>query len=439
MKTFPARSAPVLVLASLLLSVAPGANGVAPRHDEETRYHVTNLPSLGGSSSAGSSINNRGWIAGSSNLAGDAIRHATLWRRGEQVDLGTLGGSDTNSSVLWPVKNVRGAITGITETDALDPLGEDWSCSFFFPVRTGHTCLGFVWRAGKMRALPTLGGNNGFATGSNNRLQVVGWAENTVHDVTCVPPQVLQFRAVVWGPGKGRIRELPPLPGDSVSAATAINDRGQVVGISGICDQAVGRFSAIHAVLWDDGEVTDIGNLGGVAWNTPMAINRRGDVVGFSNVSAADGGAFRAQAFLWTRRDGIRPLGALPGDVQSQALGINGRREIVGISCSAGFESCRAFVWRDGVMTDLNTLVAPGYPDHLWTANDINGRGRITGEAIEAATDDSVTFVARPFRGHEAARGEEADSAVAARVDLPEAVRQRQMARFGIREADLAR
>ena len=69
---------------------------------------------------------------------------------------------------------------------------------------------------------------------------------------TCVAPQRLRFRAAVWGPSGQLVRELKPLPGsgDTTTAATAINDRGQVVGISGICDQAAGRFSAIHAVLW---------------------------------------------------------------------------------------------------------------------------------------------------------------------------------------------
>ena len=42
----------------------------------------------------------------------------------------------------------------------------------------------------------------------------------------------------------------------------AINDRGQAVGISGICDQAIGRYTAKHAVIWQKGGVTDIGNLG---------------------------------------------------------------------------------------------------------------------------------------------------------------------------------
>ena len=140
--------------------------------------------------------------------------------------------------MAWPVKSNIGVIAGIAQTATPDPLGESWSCSAFFPgaTATGPTCLGFVWKSGVMRALPTLGGNNGFATGANDQGQVVGWAENTVHDPTCVRPQVLQFRAVVWGPGTNQIRQLPPLPGDTSGAATAINDRGRIVGISGTCD-----------------------------------------------------------------------------------------------------------------------------------------------------------------------------------------------------------
>ena len=57
-----------------------------------------------------------------------------------------------------------------------------------------------------MTQLPTLGGPNGFATGVNNLNQIVGWAENTVHDPTCTLPQILQFEAVIYGPGKNRIR-----------------------------------------------------------------------------------------------------------------------------------------------------------------------------------------------------------------------------------------
>ena len=239
------------IVGALVLSFLAPVRNAAGIQGNPTLYEVTQLGSLGGTSSAGNSINNRTWVAGTSNLPDDLTTHATLWRDGATIDLGTLGGP--NSAVLWPVKSENGMIVGVAETAELDPLGESWSCSAFFPSVTGRTCLGFVWQDGQMSPLPTLGGNNGFATGANKRGEVVGWAENTVDDPTCNPPQVLQFRATVWDTRREGLRELPPLPGDTVTAATAINDQGTVVGISGICDNAVGRFSAAHAVLWDGG------------------------------------------------------------------------------------------------------------------------------------------------------------------------------------------
>jgi probable HAF family extracellular repeat protein len=185
-----------------------------------------------------------------------------------------------------------------------------------------------------------------------------------------------------------------------VTAATAINDRGQVIGISGICDNAVGRFSARHAVLWEKGMVTNIGNLGGVAWHTPMAINDQGDVVGFSNPPGDADGRFIAHAFLWTGHGGIADLGTLPGDTTSQALGINTRRQVVGLSCGAS--GCRAFLWDDGVMTDLNTLVAPGFAGHLVFANDLNSAGVITGQTFDPQTGNLLAFKATPSHGRAA-------------------------------------
>jgi probable HAF family extracellular repeat protein len=384
--------------AFLLVAAAgapPASARAGQRHVEDfngsTAYVITELGSLGGTSSAGSSVNDRGWIAGLSNLDGDDVTHATLWRNGTAADLGTLGGP--NSAVLWPVKSNRGIIVGVAETADLDPRDELWSCSFFFPSgSTGHVCRGFVWRRGEMTPLPTLGGTHGFAAGANARGQVVGWAELPTADPTCNLPQQLGFRAVLWDRLR-RARELPPLSGDTASAATAINSRGQVVGISGICANAVGGFSAQHAVLWDRGTPRDIGNFGGAAWNTPMAINDRGVVVGFANAAEAEGDDFDERAFIWSEATGFRALPPLPGDTRSQALGINNRGQVVGLS--RGPDGRRAVIWDAGVVVDLNAL-APGFDGHLLFANDINKRGVITGAAIDADTGDTVTFRATP-------------------------------------------
>ena len=394
----------ILSLALLTGAVASGSDATSKRPGEIVRYEVSPLPSLAGTSSAGFSINNRGWVAGRSNLEGNRVRHATLWRNGAVTDLGTLGTDALRNSVVrWPVKNVRGLVTGISQTDEPDPNNENWSCSAFFPraTGTGFRCLGFKWQNGVMTRLPTLGGTHGFAAGSNNAGRIVGWAENTVHDAKCEPPQVLQFHPVVWGPND-RIEALPLLPGDTSGAATAINDRGQIVGISGICDQAVGRFTARNAVLWEDGEVVDIGDLGGVAWHTPNAINEQGVVVGFSNFSEADGGEYHPHPFLWTEEDGMRDLGALPApfDDNGDAWGINQWGQVVGSSCDVD-GNCRAYVWQDGAMTDLNCLVDPGDCDPdvtLLAAYDIDDFGRITGQAFDPEAGAFVAFLATPVR-----------------------------------------
>jgi len=364
-------------------SLPPTQSATAARQATSSGYSYTvaNLGTLGGSVSGATSINNAGWISGLSTLPSGSYLNAALWRDGSApVDLGTLGGP--NSAVEWPVKNDHGLVSGISETGAAQKLGEIWSCALaFFPQPpSGHICRGFAWEDGRMKALPTLGGNNGFAAGANDAGEIVGWAETRKHDSTCVSPQVLGFQAVVYTPWRRqKIRALRPYRGDKDSAATEINDRGQVVGISGICDQAVGRFTAKHAVMWDDGRTIDLGNLGGVAWNTPMAINRHGVVVGFADLPGDTSGTPNPVAFIWTRQHGMQSLGTLPGDTNSEAYGINDEGVVVGQSFSAS--SSRAFVWAHGKMTDLNSLVPPSAQLYLIYANDVNDDGVIVGGA----------------------------------------------------------
>jgi probable HAF family extracellular repeat protein len=372
------------------------------------QYQVSDLPGLGGTSNGGNSINDRAWAAGYARLP-DRNRHAALWRNSLLTDLGTLGGP--NSSVTWNVKNTAGIIVGISQTADPEPLGEAWSSAAFYstPNNVGYINLGFVWEDGQgpMRGLPNFpGGDNGFTTGANNLRQAVGWAENDVHDPTCVSPQVLQFRPAIWTLGPpDEIQDLPLITGDSSGAATAINDNGQIVGISGICDQAVGRHTAKHAVLWENGTVTDIyPNAPAPWWNTPTAINQRGDVVGFAGDPAFVEGEI-LHAFMWTKEDGIRKLKPLqnrtPEHVDSEAYGINEARQVVGVSCDADLVDCRAVIWDHGnTPKDLNDLKAPGYSATLTSAKDINNAGQITGRAVDPNTGVLTAYLAVPIGGH---------------------------------------
>jgi probable HAF family extracellular repeat protein len=360
------------------------------------RYHVVALNALGGSFASGISDNEQDWISGYSLLPDNATLHATLWyaTAHNAADLSTLGGA--NSAVEWP-NHLPGTVVGISQIAQTDPLGEQWSCSYpagygFLPY-TGQECRGFVWMNGAMKPLGTLGGNNSFAAGSSQAGQMVGWAETAVHDSTCNAPQVLQFEAVRWDRA-GRAVALPPLPGDPDSAATAINDAGNAVGISGICENAVGALSAEHMVLWHGGVPMQLPSFGGSAWNTPEMINDENDVVGFSDFPGDQNGSnFNGHAFLWTAREGTVDLGVLSGDAVSFAYSVNDLKQIVGQSCTAGCGSSRAFLYQRGKMYDLNALLDAASSSYdLIFANDVNDEGQITGLAVDRTSGAIVAY-----------------------------------------------
>jgi probable HAF family extracellular repeat protein len=408
-------------LALALLSI--GTLAAQAQEPAAPAYIVYDTGTLGGSFAFGAGVNDLGWVTGASTNATGAV-HATLAAPGTLIDLGTLGGM--NSAVEWPVKNNHGLVVGISESATPDPNGETFSCDPAFIPTNGHTCLPFLWQNGAISQLPLLGGHNGFATGINNSGEAVGWAETAVHDPSCVLPQVLQFEAVLWGPATNQKRILPPYPGDSTSAATAINDAGEVVGISGSCDVAVGAFSARHALLWVNGQPLRLPTLGGKGWNTPMAINNAGTIVGFSDTSGdVSGGVLTAnfQATLWIA-GGLVNLHTLPGDATAEATGINDFNQIVGTSFDAA-GAPRVFLWKNGKIYDLNTLVQPNAPLYLLESGDINDRGEITGLAcvlVDGACGPVVhTFVAIVAPGAASAPAEQ----VSAHLAMPDALKER--------------
>jgi uncharacterized membrane protein len=405
-----------LALCAIVSGCAPqaGSGGAGPSYavpaaGSGSGYSVTVLASLGGTNSAANSINDRGWPMGTSFLSGNTVMHAALWQHGTVTDLGTLGGP--NSAVEWPVENDRGYVSGISETSRKDPLGEStsWSCHAFLPDNgsSGDTCLAFVWYQGHMHKLPTLGGNNGYGAGMNQGTEIVGWAETKRHDPTCVAPQVLQFLPAVWDATTRAVSALPTVIVDGKTdpdgAATAVNRRGDVVGISGLCYQAVGSFSARHAVLWRNGKAIRLKTLGGVSWNTPTAINDEGEIAGFLNQRGSTDrhGNPNFISVVWTDPHGMPTvIGALPGDSLSEPTSINDSGVVLGVS----FPSSHVYVWQNGQMTDLTQLVEESYPQlELVSVGGINDRGQIAGQACELVSSACppsgatyVTFLATP-------------------------------------------
>lgn len=369
---------------------ASGSPGSTLKHSrsETTGYSVSELPMLGGNNSVGAGIDNRGWITGESGLASGEL-HATMWRNEKIKDLGTLGGP--NSYTAFPIKSNAGDVVGASDTSITDPYGENF-CGDNVP----QTCLPFVWRAGTMNALATLGGNNGQADGNNSGSDIVGFAETGTKDYACAPPQVFDIGAALWDRQSGRVTQLPSLSGDIVAAAIAVNDRGDVVGLSGPTCGSPSFQLAAHAVLWPKhSSPVSLQTLGGDFNNAATAINNRGDIAGFSDLPSDAS----MHAVLW-KKGSSKPtdLGTLPGDVSSMAFGMNDKDQIVGTSTDASGNS-RAVLWEGGAIYDLNTLIPPSSNLDLFYGGDVNDAGVIVGQALDTTTGDSPAFVANPQYG----------------------------------------
>jgi len=394
-----------------------------PSTSHKMHYTVKDLGTLGGAYSFGYGISNAGVVSGgaaTSSQTDFVSQTAFLWDQDlNMVNIGTLGGDacpDCSSEAGGP--NAWGESPIISETASPAYMGEDF-CGF----GTHRQCLAAIWKSGEMTALPPLkGGYNGQAYWENDAGQVVGFAENGTADSTCAtatPSQVLRFEAVIWE-RDGKARELRPLEGDTVGYAFVINDLGQAVGVSGLCENThvppvTAGSNAPHAVLWDtDGVPTDLGSLGG-GFNVPGGINNRGEVAGGS--LSTDG---TVHPFLWTKETGMQDLGAFPGAVATAfpcCNTLNNKGEAAGLTVDSNF-NLRAWVWRDQTKTDLNTLIPKDSPLYLTDSGSINDSGQIAGWAIvksscpvqsppawevnQSACTETHAFLATPCNGNHA-------------------------------------
>jgi probable HAF family extracellular repeat protein len=333
-------------------------------------------PLPGGSSSDIGGINARGWVVGGSEIAdidpftNTPAFHATLWKGNQPVDLGTLGGYNSNALHV----DDGGQIVGSSTTGIPDPL------SFL-----GESIHPFVWQNGVMQDLGTLGGpdalpSNQCGNGRNGLVAGFSFIDSVVNPETGVPTAHDFF----WH--DGIMEDIPTfggtLVGDEIDFSgyptACVNNRGQVTGESSVSDNPL----ILHPYLYDHGVLTDLGTLGGsfglVGW-----INDAGDIVGGS--STPNDASFRAT--LWSKGV-IHDLGTLDGDCFSQAISINSNDQIVGLSISCDGTIYRAVLWDNGNLLDLNAAV-DGTPSlQLVAVDNINDRGEIAGRGLPPDCDD---------------------------------------------------
>ena len=175
----------------------------------------------------------------------------------------------------------------------------------------------------------------------------------------------------------------------SGSTARDINDQGQVVGFR----HPFG--SGWHAYLWCAGNVTDLGVLPEGDQSEARAINNRGEVVGRCRIpDPGGGGGFVYRAFLWSG-DAMQDLGVLPGYSDSYAWDINDAGAVVGYCYSVGLPN-RAFLWQDGVMHSVSSLIDPGLGLDVHLASAISDRGEITGQVVGLDIESLSAIVVRP-------------------------------------------
>jgi probable HAF family extracellular repeat protein len=322
-------------------------------------------------------------------LTGFNQSRAVLWKRGKIIDLGSFGGNQNAALAI----NDGGQIAGNSLDTAPDPYS---LVDFLLGSSNGTQTRGFLWQHGEMQDIGTLGGNDTNAGLINETGQIAGFSyTNTTANSTGIPT----VDPFLWDKEKG-MQDLGTL-GGVFGVPTWLNNRGQVIGQSDLA----GDLDS-HPFLWTQGRLFDLDTI--TTGAQPIfadAIDDAGEIIGAAAFPNAP-----YDAYLW--RDGVATdLGHVNGDCFSEAFGVNSRGQIVGNSlvCDGSFSN--AFLWENGELVDLNTLVPLNSP-HLIFAIGINERGEISagdangvvllvpisrddGAANPASVNDSATTTQR--------------------------------------------
>jgi probable HAF family extracellular repeat protein len=174
--------------------------------------------------------------------------------------------------------------------------------------------------------------------------------------------------------------QLPILLGDDEGLATGVNDAGDTVGVS-VDYQDIGPLTYIfeHPVWWPTpSTAVDLRTLvtGGASLELKDCVDIDGQkrIIGHATLT---GGAIGSRGYLF-ENGVITDLGTLnPGGYATVEVGaIAESGEVVGAS-TATTTFRHAFVWKNGVMTDLHDFAQmPGRNSHAY---DVNAQGVIVG------------------------------------------------------------
>lgn len=302
-------------------------------------YRIVDLGTLGGPDSVAVAINEDGIISGWAMLPSGEW-HAVIWDSTGIVDLGTPPGFNVSSALA------------LNENRQVAGNGD------------GEPSQGYLWENGIWTPIGTLPGtSDSVARDIDSGGRIVGSSYN---------PDGAS-RAIIWDAGV--LTDLGTLY--STSAGVAINEAGQVVGVTDIGPAAGG--AELRGFLWEDGEMTALDPLPEDFRSSASDINDVGQICGFSrNEGSPPYFIPFNRAVLW--EGGL--VNSLGVAGRSSATAINNHGQVVGRWSIGSQTPSTPFIWQDGVTQYLNDLVPSDSGWVLQSARDINDAGQIVGYGL---------------------------------------------------------
>jgi probable HAF family extracellular repeat protein len=329
-------------------------------------WTLTDLGTLGGSETFADSINDLGQVAGMSRVTGDTDTHAFFYDNGVMQDLAPINSGDIRASFRLGLNSSGRIVSGVVTDGAYYPAIYDR-------------------QSGQITTLGSLGSTSGFtgvATAINNSGVAVG-----ISYLSSGVRHGFVYR-------NGTMSDLGSLGG--YSGALAINSAGTAAGFSSDTPNGFQR-----AVIWANDSILDISN--GFE-SQARGINDFGKVVGETMTPAGN-----QEAFRWSNGSSEN-LGTLAPGRSSEAFSINNQGNIVGTAeAITGFTyetnpitrvvtivtnyQNHAFLYSNGLMIDLNSVISTNSGWELYYAFGINNSDQIVGWGSMDGGEHTRSFI----------------------------------------------